>query len=120
MDVSNDDVTIAMLVLAVAKEDFHMAAAAIKNYFIQEHRVCLMEVQPCTIGDAYVRFSSALERERFLDGIYKLTLEYQMHFVKHYEGVNMRYHDTNREASVMLLNYPLDANMKMKFIAGVR
>jgi hypothetical protein len=40
-----------------------------------------MEVQPCAIGDAYIRFASSLEPECFLDGIYQLSSDYQMHFV---------------------------------------
>jgi hypothetical protein len=60
------------------------------------------------MGDAYIRFSSTVERERFLDGIYQLTPEYQMHFVKLDEAVNARAHDASREAWVMLLRYPLD------------
>jgi hypothetical protein len=109
IDAVNDDIAIAMLVSAVVKEDFNPMAQAITDFFIHQHHVCLMEVRPCTIGDAYVKFSSSLERERFLDGIYQLTPEYQMHFVKHDEGVNARAHPADREAWVMLLNYPLDA-----------
>jgi hypothetical protein len=109
MDAFNEDITIALLVPAVAKEDFNLMAAVIKDYFIHTHRVRLMEVQPCAMGDAYIRSSSAVERERFLDGIYHITPEYQMHFVKHDEAVNARAHDASREAWVMLLNYPLDA-----------
>jgi hypothetical protein len=108
IDAVNNDVAITMLVPAVAKKDFNPMAQAIKYFFIHQHRVRLMEVQPCAIGDAYVRFASLLERERFLAGIYQLTPEYQMHFVKHDEGVNARAHPYDRDAWVMLLNYPLD------------
>jgi hypothetical protein len=80
-----------------------------------------MEVQPCALGDAYVRFSSSLERESFLGGIYQITPEYQLHFVKHDEGINARYHNAHREAWVMLLNYPLDGKsnaLVAKAVAG--
>jgi hypothetical protein len=121
MDAFNEDVAIALLVLAVAKEDFNLMAAVIKDYFIHTHHVRLMGVQPCAMGDAYIRFSSAVERERFLDGIYQVTPEYQMHFVKHDEVVNARAHGSSKEAWVMLLNYPLDAKNNTcveKAIAG--
>jgi hypothetical protein len=96
-------------------------AQAIKDYFIHQHRVHVMEVQTCAIGDAYVRFASSLEREWFLNEIYHLTPKYQMHFVKHDEGVNAHTHPADREAWVMLLNYPLDAKsnaLLAKSIAG--
>jgi hypothetical protein len=108
MDATNDDVAIAMMVPAVTKQDFSPMAHAIQDYFIHNHRVRLMEVQPCAIGDAYVRFSSFLKRERFLGGIFQVTPEYQLHFVKHDEGVNSRYHNADRDSWVMLMNYPLD------------
>jgi hypothetical protein len=93
MDAFNEDVAIALLVPTVAKEDFNLMAAVIKDYFIHTHRVRLMEVQPYAMGDAYIRFNSVVERERFLDGIYQITPEYQMHFVKHDEAINARAHD---------------------------
>lgn len=70
MDAYNENTTISMLVLAVVKEDFDLMAAAPKDYFIDSHGVRLMEVHPCALGDAYVRFSSALKRERFLNEVY--------------------------------------------------
>lgn len=109
MDATNEDLAIAMLVSAVAKEDFSLMAAALRDYFINTHRVLLREVQPCVMVDAFVKFGSTVERGRFLDGIYQVTPEYQLHFVKHDEGINARYHDADREAWVMLLNYLEDA-----------
>jgi hypothetical protein len=38
MDAFNEDVAIALLILAVAKEDFNLMAAMIKDYFIHTHR----------------------------------------------------------------------------------
>jgi hypothetical protein len=106
MDAFNENVAITLFVPAVAKEDFNPMATAIKDYFIHTHRVHLMEVQPCDMGDAYVRFGSAVERERFLDGIYQITLDYKMHFIKHDEAVNTRAHDASREVWVCCLITP--------------
>ncbi|KAF8671755.1 hypothetical protein HU200_049876 [Digitaria exilis] len=69
MDAYNEDLAIAFLLPAVAKEDFLELAKALKSFFIQNLGVRLMEVQPSPIGDAFVRFGSPIERERFLDQI---------------------------------------------------
>jgi hypothetical protein len=78
----NEDLAIAFFVPAVAKDDFEPMAVALKNFFIANHGVCLAEVQPCSLGDAYVRFNNSLERERFLDRILQFSPDYQLFFCK--------------------------------------
>ncbi|CAN6243644.1 unnamed protein product [Urochloa humidicola] len=114
MDPFNEDVAIAMLVPAVAKEDFDLMAPSLKDYFIHAHRVRLMEVQPCAMGDAYVRFMSPLERERFLGKVYQFGPHYQVHFIKHDEAMNATLQDIDREAWVMLMGFPLDARKNVE------
>ncbi|CAN6311658.1 unnamed protein product [Urochloa humidicola] len=119
-DKSNEDVAIAILYPTVAKEDFNLMAREMRIYFDQVHGVRGLEIQPCPIGEAFVTFSSSLERECFLNNVWEFG-EYQMHLIKHYEGVNARAHDLDREAWVMLLNFPLDlrqANHLAKAVAG--
>ncbi|CAO2196617.1 unnamed protein product [Urochloa humidicola] len=108
MDTHNEDLAILHLVPEVNKEDFNAMAAELKEFFALNHGVHLMEVQPCSIGDAYVRFMSPVERERFLDRILPFVPDYQMYFTKHDEGKNARFQDVDREAWVMLMAYPTD------------
>ncbi|KAF8666477.1 hypothetical protein HU200_053588 [Digitaria exilis] len=68
-----------------------------------------MEVQPCALGDAYVRFSSPLEREQFLDKVFQFGPHYSLRFIKHDEAENARAHDLDREAWVMIMGFHLDA-----------
>ncbi|CAO2187980.1 unnamed protein product [Urochloa humidicola] len=83
------------------------------------HSVRLMEVQPCAMGDAYVRFLSPLERERFLGKVYQFGPHYQLHFIKHDEAVNATLQDLDREAWVMLMGFPLDARKNVEIAKAV-
>lgn len=62
----NEDLAIARLTLPLHKDDFKLLDKELKNFFMDVHQVCIADIQPCPIGDAYVRFGSALEWERFL------------------------------------------------------
>lgn len=116
LDSCNEDTAIAMLVPEVAKKDFGVMAEALKEYFTKFHRIELMEVQPCAIGDAYVRFRSCLERERFLGEELQLGPNYSLRLIKHDEADNARVLDLDREIWVMLMEFPLDGR-KTKVIA---
>ena len=56
------------------------------------------------MGDAYVRFNSALERERFLGPDFSFGC-YTMSVHKHDEGDNARSFDLDRDAWVMLVGF---------------
>lgn len=109
MDAYNEDLAIAFLLPAVAKEDLQELAEAIKSYFRQELGVRLNEVQPSPIGDAFMRFGSPIERERFLDRVIQFGHGYTLRFIKHDEGNHVRMHDMDREVWVMLMLFPNDA-----------
>nr|CAB3480194.1 unnamed protein product [Digitaria exilis] len=93
MDAYNEDLAIAFLLPAVAKEDLQELAEAIKSYFRQELGVRLNEVQPSPIGDAFMRFGSPIERERFLDRVIQFGHGYTLRFIKHDEGNHIHLHD---------------------------
>ncbi|KAF8641889.1 hypothetical protein HU200_067597 [Digitaria exilis] len=86
IDAYNEDLAIAFLLPVVAKEDFQELAEVLKSYFHQELGVRLNEVQPSPIGDAFVRFGSLVERERFLDRVIQFGHGYTLRFIKHDEG----------------------------------
>ena len=49
------------------------------------------------LGDTYVRFNTALEREKFLGTVFSFG-NYSMTVIKHDEGDNVRSYDLDREA----------------------
>lgn len=62
-DKSNEDLAIAQLEPPVAKEDYLPMAQALLQSLKDEHHVRCLEIQPCPMGDAYVRFACQLERK---------------------------------------------------------
>ncbi|RLM93326.1 hypothetical protein C2845_PM08G14400 [Panicum miliaceum] len=109
LEVCNNDLTIAFFTPAISKRDFEPMSAALNEFFYQQMGVRLAEVQPSPIGDGFVRFSTPVERERFLDRIIEFGPEYQLRFIKHDEGINVREHDLDREVWIMLMLFPNDA-----------
>lgn len=105
--LANEDLAIVKLEPRVHSEDFASLASALRTFFMDVHEVHVPEVQPCPLGAAFVRFSSALERERFLGPVFRFG-DYSMTVVKHDEADNARSFDLDREAWVMLLAFPED------------
>lgn len=103
----NEDLVIIKLQPAVHKDDFAELDTALCSFFLDIHQVRTAEIQPCPMGDAYVRFNSALERERFLGPVFSFG-SYNMTLVKHDEADNARSFDLDCEARVMLVGFPED------------
>lgn len=93
----NEDLAIVKLVPPVDKGDFDQLAPALRSFFEDIHEVRVAEVQPCPFGEAFVRFNSALERERFLGPVFSFG-SYTMRVIKHDEADNARSFDLDREA----------------------
>lgn len=70
-------------------------------------QVRIDKISPCPLGNAYVRFNSALERERFLGPEFGFG-DYSMTLCKHDEGDNARSFNLDREVRILLLAYPKD------------
>lgn len=66
----NEDLAIVKLTPPVDKADFKDLKEALRSFFHDVHQVRTAEIQPCALGDAYVWFQSALERERFLGPVF--------------------------------------------------
>jgi hypothetical protein len=79
------------------------------HQFLLDEGVQAPEIQPRSIGDAYVRFTSPLERDHFLFGAPHQIGQYQVRFIKHDEGMNFRSVHLDREVWLMLMFYPTDA-----------
>lgn len=103
----NEDLAIVRMQPPVHKDDFGELKAVLRTFFHKIHQVRTAEIQPCALGDAYVRFNSALERERFLGPVFHFG-SYAMSVIKHEKGENARSFDLDREAWVLLVGFPKD------------
>jgi hypothetical protein len=91
----------------VNKADFKNLADGLRTFFHDVHQVRTVEILPCALGEAYVRFLSPLDRERFLGPVFHFG-HYEMSVVKHDAADNARSFDLDREAWVMLVAFPED------------
>ena len=86
------------------RDDFENLAAHLRTFFHEVHQVRTNEIQPCALGNAYVQFRSALERERFLGPVFRFG-NYSMSLIKHDEADNACSFDLDREAWVLLVGF---------------
>jgi len=98
----------------VHRDDFENLAAHLRTFFHEVHQVRTNEIQPCALGNAYVQFRSALERERFLGPVFRFG-NYSMSLIKHDEVDNARSFDLDREAWVLLVGFTED----LKNVVGI-
>lgn len=103
----NEDLAIMKLDPPVDKVDFKNLAEGLRTFFHEVHQVRTVEIIPCALGDAYVRFLSPLDRERFLGPMFRFG-DYQLSVVKHDATDNARCFDLDREAWVLLVAFPED------------
>jgi hypothetical protein len=98
---------IANLTPPVATEDFASMARSLHRFLLDEG-IRAPEVQPCPIGDAFVRFSSHLEMDRFILGQPRQFGQYQLFLSRHDEGANFRSLEMDRVVWLILVCYPTD------------
>lgn len=103
----NEDLAIVKLQPWVHKEDFTDLESTLRTFFEEMHQVRVADIQPCPLGDAFVRFNSPLEREKFLGPEFSFG-SYSMKVIKHDDGDNARSYDLDRDAWVMILAFPED------------
>jgi hypothetical protein len=104
----------------VDKTDFKHLAEGLRTFFHEVHQVWTTEILPCTIGDAYVRFLSPLDRERFLGPVFQFG-NYAMSLVKNDAAENAISFQLDREAWVLLVAYLEDLKnsaMVAKAVSG--
>lgn len=104
---SNEDLAIAKLTLPMHKENIHRLFKELKSFFRDIHQVHGIEISPCPLGHAFVKFSNPFEHDRFL-GPNIIFGNYNMHFIRHDEVENARALAVDREAMVPLVDYPKD------------
>lgn len=103
----NEDLATVKLQPFVHKDNFDSLTMALRSFIEDIHQVHVAEVQLCPLGDAYVRFNTALEREKFLGPVF-IFGAYYMRVIKHDEVDNAHSFDLDREAWAMLVGFPED------------
>lgn len=106
LERTNEDLAIVRFTPQVSKDDFVPMARALHQFLVDEG-VRVPKIQPCPIGEAFVRFSSAMERQRFLLGSPRQLGQYHLSFVRRDEG-DFCAHPMDREVWLMLMCYPPD------------
>jgi hypothetical protein len=87
---------------------FEAIRGAVSNFLTNEMRVAFMDIQPTHLGQVFVRFRCAYDRNQLIQlgpipfGNVTLT------FVEHNKGRNWRDFNFNRECWLMLLGFPPD------------
>ncbi|KAJ1289248.1 hypothetical protein BS78_02G149600 [Paspalum vaginatum] len=78
------------------------------EFLVDERHLCIKDIQPCPMGQAYVRFFHVYDRDHLvLNGPYDFG-DITIRFVKHDEGRNHRALNFNQECWLLLLNFHLD------------
>lgn len=74
---------------------------------LEEHRgVNIREVQPCHLGQAFVRFKNEYDRDRFVSESPHPYGDVHISFTKHNQGRNWRRVNFNQECWLMLMGFP--------------
>lgn len=104
----NEDVSIAVLVPVVADCNFVQVAEALHHFMVHTFRVRVFEIAACPIGAAFVTFGSCIEREAAIAHNPHPFEPYSLSFIKHDEGINLRYAPLDRVYWLMLVAFLLD------------
>lgn len=87
--------------------NFTAVRGAIRD-FLAEHNIASRAILPCHLGQAYVRFVHAYERDNLVRNSPLPCGNIQISFAKHNEGRNWRRVFFNDECWLMLLGFPED------------
>ncbi|CAO2180138.1 unnamed protein product [Urochloa humidicola] len=108
IEKANEDLAIALTEPKIAPEDFWTFARALRH-FLLDNNVRALEIQQCPMGEAFVRFDSPMQRETFILGGPRQFEDYQISFIRHDKGLNMRDLELDRSVWLMLLCFLPDA-----------
>ncbi|CAO2152013.1 unnamed protein product [Urochloa humidicola] len=108
VEKSNEDLVIALTEAKIASEDLWTFARALCR-FLLNNNICEPQIHQCPMGEAFVRFDSPMQRETFILEGPRQFEDYQISFIRHDEGPNMRDLELDRSVWVMLLCFPPDA-----------
>lgn len=87
---------------------FPVAEDILREYLEERRGITVKDVQPCHLGQAFVRFDSEFDRDRFVSGSPHAYGDIHISFVRHNQGRNWRRVNFNQECWVMLMGLPND------------
>ncbi|TVU06696.1 hypothetical protein EJB05_49921, partial [Eragrostis curvula] len=105
----NEDVAIVLIDGMPQNEvPFANIREVLHEFLIDYKRLAIKDIQPCHLGQAYVRFAHPHDRDNLADSGALPYGNIEFRFVRHNEGRNRRAVNFNRECWLMLLGFPLD------------
>lgn len=105
----NQDLAIAIIhPMHQQQVTFQAIRDVVADYLTNVQRVELTDMQPTHLGQAFVRFRNAFDRDRLIQmGPFQFG-DVTLSFVEHNKGRNWRAVTFNRECWMLLLGYPPD------------
>lgn len=105
----NEDLAIATITLLPDNPlHFPVVEDILREYLEQQRGTRVVNVQPCHLGQAYVRFASDHERDRFVLESPHPYDNVHISFVRHDQGRNWRRVLFNQECWLMIMGLPND------------
>ena len=87
---------------------FHNIREVLHEFLVDHLRVDIVDIQPCHLGQAYVRFTFLHDCDNLISNSPHAFGDVNISFVKHNRGRNWRSVHFNRECWLMLLGFPVD------------
>jgi hypothetical protein len=78
------------------------------SQFLAEENIGFTDMQPTHLGQAYVRFTNALDRDRLISHGAYIFGDVSISFVEHNKGRNWRAVNFNKECWLLLMGHPPD------------
>jgi hypothetical protein len=85
---------------------FQAIRAVVTDFLNNEQHVVFTDMQPTHLGQAFVRFRNAFDRDRLINSGPFLFGNVTITFTEHNKGRNWRAINFNRECWLLLLGYP--------------
>lgn len=109
LEEQNNDVAIVTFDdLPEGQRTWMQIRTMVGNFLTQHKRMIYRSIQPCHLGQAYVRLSSASDRDALIRGSPHPWEGEDFTFVSHDDGRNHRSLQFNHECWLMLLGFPLN------------
>lgn len=80
----------------------------LREFLVEHRRVNIIEVQPCHLGHAFVRFEHDYDRDIFVLESPHQYGDVNITFTQHNQGRNWRRVNFNQECWLMLMDFPND------------
>ncbi|KAJ1255462.1 hypothetical protein BS78_K215400 [Paspalum vaginatum] len=87
---------------------FNAIRGVIEEFLVVHHRIEIIDIQPCHLGQAFVRFVHVHDRDNLINGGLDPFDDIFISFERHNRGRNWRAVTFNQECTLLLLGFDLD------------